>query len=292
MDNVDTEGLKFGEGQLFNSKTAPLRVFRTELNGRDQFGNRIFVSPIAAYLNREKEESRAALLVSPKGESFIRTHKGILKDIDLGLALLSKDTSKTPTYHPSNNSSGIQEIKYVDEGSQSIVYSLLTNGDKYALKVRNPSTKEYLSVSQPYINEMLQMQTLQKDLGEEIGKLGVIIPDYLFASGLVGFQEFVEGKNATVGEIDKIWRPLHELMFNYMTSQSGPLWRGVATDLLHFIEGGAIRPDNFIKRADGTFVWIDMFKYTPRWTLKEWVQMKADDGDETAKEQLKEFFKA
>lgn len=76
--------------ELFINPDALLKHFHppTDSSERDRFSNRIFFSRDRANIGQNKEEVKAALLVSPEGEAFIKENRGILNLIDKGLTLL------------------------------------------------------------------------------------------------------------------------------------------------------------------------------------------------------------
>jgi hypothetical protein len=272
-----TQNSRFGEKQLETNPDAPIRHFRPlpltegQTVQRDRFGNRLFTSPEKSYNDRENEENKAALLVSPKGEAFIKANLGILQDIDRGLQSLNVEEKRGSV------NSDLSEIDLGNgrklealtipgktEGSQSVVFLLQTETGKYAVKVMKHIPIESTPISQPYSNEMLQTQAIALDLRDELAQQDIEMPTFLFASGQVSCTEFVEGECPQPDE----WAPhisrIHPQIASYIAAQreqGNTLWNGTTLDFYQphaYMEDRLVlRTDNVIKRPDGKFVPVD-----------------------------------
>lgn len=252
---------RFGEKRLFLS---PEAVLKYEDLMKSIKGNRIFTSPNLAYYDREEDLVKAAILVSSEDESFIKKHRGILNLIDKGLRLM--EHSLEPGTFKERNEVVLEEgieIKRISRGGQSNVYLLTVDGEKYVIKTHIPRKIGSGDVRQPYINEMLQVQLLKRDLGNELEKLGVVLPTFLFASGQVVCVKFEEGERPEEHELINILPPLVEKIRNYIANQirqGNSLFQNIDLDLVSDLER-KIKVENFIKRPDGKFVLIDPFFY-------------------------------
>lgn len=301
MDGSATEKVRAQTDVLVANSAATYEHFRPLENGRDRFGNRIFQSTEKAYLTRrEQTPVKAAMLVSAEGEAFIKTNPGILRDIDQGLSHIGPTLAALPRdaedVHINPINLGIdRKLSYLGKGSSSFALLLESGKEKSVIKVRNTGIPEYESFYQPYINEALQLQSLQTDLHDGLGKLGIRLPVPLFASGQVECVRFEEGDRPSPDEIRKLTNSgeLSILVQDYIDQQrkqGNTLWNNISIDLVnpqHLIEG---RTDNFIKSPDGTLVWIDPLTYFPSFTGVEVLKMKVADGDQNAARILKEFF--
>jgi hypothetical protein len=228
---------------------AEIRHFAPVSGLEDRFGNRVFRSSGLIYTDRSYSPVRAALLVSPTGRGFLRSNPRILRDIDRGLAVLGSDKTV-------GLGSG-RRIERWRGGSQSRVNLLTVDGQKKVIKTQSSSL-----YSQPFINEMLQVQSLQADLGDQLGQFNVEMPVFLFASGQVSCMEFVEGDEAVENDLSPFVGKLYRVVKNYVDDQNdegNKLWRGVFVDLMKFYPTTQIRANNFVKRPDGKLVWIDPF---------------------------------
>jgi hypothetical protein len=225
----------------------------TPVNGLvDRFGNRIFRSGRLIYTDRSRSSVRAALLVSHSGKELISSSPRILRDIDRGLGILEVD--KTAELAPG------RKLERWKGGSQSRVNLLTVDGQKKVIKTQSSSL-----YSQPFINEMLQVQSLQTDLGDQLDQFNVEMPTFLFASGQVSCVEFAEGEEAVEDDLRPFVGKLYRIIDNYVKDQNhdgNKLWRGVFIDLMKFYPTTQIRANNFVKRPNGSLVWIDPFFFS------------------------------
>jgi len=295
---------RFAQEELHHDPDAPLRNFvpvptpEGEIP-RDRFGNRVFTSTFnlppnpsdldrrlyansnKAYLDRQGEETKAAILVSLEGEEFLRDNSGILNDLDSGLLRLTQ--GEQTRYEPIILAHGgiLTELDTTGRGSLSNIYVLETkNGRKYIIKAhRNPDWRD--RPSQTYINEMLQTQAIATDLKSEFDYANMELPTFLFASGFISCTEYVEGERPTYDELSRLFnstridysRPkgqrrvssVNRIVLNYILSnRDNPLWNNIYPDShgRSMFGSSAINRDNFIKRfTDGRIVWIDPFAY-------------------------------
>lgn len=273
-----TKHERFHGNKLTTNPLATYDYFHPTENGKDRFGNRIFKSPELAYLSgREKTPTKAALLISSAGNNFIQNNNGILSDIDKGLIQLGPSVlslsfgQKNVEINPVELGNG-RKMSYLASGAQSHVFLLEANQEKYIVKMRNPKLPELFSIFQPYINAMLQVQSVQADIGDELSKLGVVLPTYLFASGQVVCIKFEEGKHPVKKEVDGIKDQLRDITYEYINKEmraENKLWNNVKVDLKnipHRVFGKTSNlTTNMIKNSEGKLVWIDMFKYESLW---------------------------
>lgn len=252
---------RFASRELKTYLNPPIRHFLPVSGGRDRYGNRIFSSRNLpgllgrlrrpGYLDSEGHKTRAALLVSVEGERLIRENPGILNGIDEGLTKLQ---SGVEVVELGEN----QTLKSFSRGAQSFVSLLEIGNRKWVIKTRR---KKSDNVSQPFINEMLQIQALQKDLGPELAKINVELPTYLFASGQMLCRSFAEGTHPSVNDADftEKWGMLNDLIRDYVEKrliERDHLWSGIILDFLTV--DGFRKTNNFIKKPDGILACIDM----------------------------------
>lgn len=234
---------------------------------RDRFGNRIFISPTQSYKDRDSHIVKAAILLSTEGEEFIKTNRGILKDIDSGLRVF--DPNRKTGSRPKNpgedlNLGHSRVMRRFNEGKQSILYVLRTDSEEMVIKV-----KKFVwgleDFSQPYINEMLQCQALNTDLKEALDRYEVEMPNFLFASGQVACRQFETGEKPTPQEliqrVGKILRLVDDYIHEQQTREIA-LWHNISADP-QTSDALYTSAQNFIKRSDGRIVWIDPVFYNP-----------------------------
>lgn len=233
---------------------------------RDRFGNRIFVSHTLGYKDRDYHPTKAALLVSPPGQEFIKNNRGILVYIADRFKALNPTRGSRP--NRSLDLDATRSIRRIKRGSQSTIYILRTGDEETIIKTKRLTHSWDYSddFSQPYINEMLQCQALSTDLGEKLDSCGVEMPTFLFASGQVACRRFERGEKPTPQELTQRIRKLIYLVEDYIFEQQGKdiaLWNNISADprTQDAIPGSV---GNFIKRPDGKIVWIDpVFYNTP-----------------------------
>ena len=110
---------QFGSSKLIKEPKAKILHFKPNPEtGRDKFGNRIFTSPEFAYQDREHHLNKAGLLVSQEGEVFIKSHPGLLKNLDHTLVVAQKDNDPNKEYHLGENII----LYYLAKDNQSLVY--------------------------------------------------------------------------------------------------------------------------------------------------------------------------
>lgn len=275
---------RFQSEVFHQNPSAPLRHFQPITTSgnerstpRDRFGNCVYTSPIKSYKDREFNETKAAMLVSREGEEFIRQNPGILNDIDLGLTqITSMDQSDSPLQTGAEVELGRQEngakkrtIKKLftgHQGNQSLVYLLEIGSEKYVIKKHTSKNDSGVKLTQPYINEMLQTQSLAADLQTELAAARVEMPTYIFATGQVSCAKFVEGIPPTEKQLENTLQGFLASVTNYIADQQSDLWSCIHTDAKVFLTTPATvryKTDNFIQRADGSMVWVDPVFYDP-----------------------------
>jgi hypothetical protein len=261
---------RFSDGKITEIKEASVEHFQDSGSGRDRFGNRIFTSNLG-YLDRENHPVKAAILVSKEGEKFITDNIGILNAIDFGLrTLMTEGQSYSEKVIDLGKGREMKMLKDPKNNGNNLVYLLTVGGEKYVIKVKKTKIPDGIDrddVSQPFINEMLQAQETHDELGDKLQKMNVQMPKFLFASGQVSCVEFVEGNHLTGKEIEELIFDTEtgKTLLEYVESKrhtGGSLWKDIHPDI---VERGGIRlrKNNFIKRSDGSIVFIDPFYYEP-----------------------------
>jgi hypothetical protein len=243
------------EDLTFVDRSTKVKNFHPIQDGRDQFGNRVFSSRDLGYVDKG-EETKAAVLVSKDGEEFIKKNSGMLSDIDKGLKFLMGSLDVGTSHVDLNDG---RSMTYLTSGTQSHVFRLDVGPSKYIIKVKEKDAARSWDRWQPYINEMLQTQTLKKDLGEELKEMNILLPEYLFATGQVSCIKFEDGVEPTGEEVMTFNKKLHDLVNEYVEKQRliNPLWKDILIDL----GLNSAQPDgsNFIRTQEGSFVWVDPF---------------------------------
>lgn len=274
---------QFRQRELHVNAAAPVRHFIPEAQvteeqlpniPQDRFGNRVFASADKAYLDRLGNETKAALLVSAEGESLIRSHPGILSGIDAALHRLDSNRAERASVITRNNRHIGTISLYTDLGSQSDVYLLHLGPETYVIKKhrQDQTTKE--NGRQPYINEMLQAQSLAADLHDQFVQAGIVMPTFLFASGQLSCTRFEEGSEPRPRHLKAPLSTLLPQVNAYIAQkqrEGDPLWSKIKLDssgrqtrfssLEDMLRN--LRTSNFIKRKDGKIVWIDPFYFEP-----------------------------
>jgi len=239
---------------------AKVKYFTPEQNRRDRFGNRMLISKDLAYLDRSNDKVKAGILISPEGEKFIKQNPGIIKKIDSALSFF--ETHGKYREEIVDLDDGVT-IEIGKGGNQSEFYILTAGGERYAIK-----TNALFWVHQPYINEMLQSQSLATDLKDALSELKVRMSTFLFASGQVFCTRYEENvKNydeETEERLERVDR-LELAVSAYVVrkkSEHDPLWENIEVDIpyTNFQRQETIRR-NFMLQPDGVMVWIDPFFY-------------------------------
>lgn len=257
---------RFESAELTKDTTAVVKHFKPEKDGKDRFGNRLLVSKELAYLDGINEKVKAGLLISPLGQKFITENKGILRDIERGLATLQA-TGEGATEQRIDLGNG-RSLEAITKGSQSMFYILTVGDEKYAIKIHAPARDGKADLHQPYINEMLQTQELAETLKSELSDMNISMSEFLFASGQVSCTRYEEKGNREYTSIDlENIRQLKALTLAHIIDKSYPkmdsLWQNIKIDLpvdnkLQFL---VTVSRNFRIKQDGTIVWIDPFIY-------------------------------
>lgn len=232
---------------------------------RDQFGNRIFHSTKYWYFDNEYNERIAELLISTEGKKMIQAHRGILHDIERGMLIMMTERQTGSLQNKKRAELGDnRRMSLVSQGGQSLVYLLEIGDKKYIIKRKAALASGLANVSQPYINEMLQCQTLAHELKTELERSKISLVPFMFASGKTSCVEFIEGAHPSEEELMSALTKnnlLHKLVtFLEVKRTTDPVWKNIQFDLLNNLEQ-KLKTDNFIKRVDGSLVWIDPFYY-------------------------------
>ena len=254
---------------------------------RDGLGNRIIASKELAYETTEGRLAKAALLVSPAGEAFIKCNPGILRDLNNGLVEIEK-------FHKSEYEKSIASLSTADyylahklprewkqlslgrdiyplsEGSESYVYVLRvsenTEADPPSYKYYTIKTAKYENkvskntIDQPYINDLLQNQTLTKERGSELNEIGVHVPEQYFATSELICTEFTPAQERKTQDSDaRMYAAITiaEDMINEKKSSNDNLWANIYPDYLQL--DYSMPNGNFMTQRDLTLSWIDPF---------------------------------
>ncbi len=251
---------------------ATILNFEPGVDGRDEFGNRVFSSHLS-YLDRQDRKVKAALLVSREGEFFIRENKGVVRDIDLGInsfakKMISDDLVLDQLRGQSIEITPDRTMTMLDSGGQSAVFILDVSGPvigKYIIKTGKLLTAEYSKMGQPYINEMLQVQTLNKIFGDKFKMAGFRLPQFLFASGHVSCSLY-EGNFGNINMDDyknfRKNRKLNRELRSFIAArhrEGDLLWDGVDFDLTG--NSKFLPLSNMVSKGN-LAVWVDPFIYT------------------------------
>lgn len=227
---------------------------------RDKFGNRLIVSHTKSYLDRAGNETRAALLVSKKGDTFLGQNPNIIDNIEHGVYVLQNAASNREIDLGNNRS--MKRVRS-HAHAQSKLFLLETNDKKYMIKTPATVEARHKNFRQPYINEMLQSQTLAADLDKILSQAQIEMPTFMFASGQMSCTEYIEGVKPDGAYLLQKIKPIAEIIEEFIQSQQNDLWNNIYQDAFTRIgsELHLLRPDNFVQRVDGTLVWVDPFKY-------------------------------
>jgi hypothetical protein len=255
---------RFNPPEIIRDPSAQVKHFKPEENGRDRFGNKFLSSPNLAYLDGSKDKVKAGMLISLEGQSFIQKNPKILQDIERGLAILEKPHEGVP--ETVIDLGGGRAIEKVTSGGQSNFYILTINEERYAIKTHVSIRDGRGDMHQPYINEMLQTQSMAEDLKVPLKHLRVEMAKFLFASGQVSCTLFEEGAKNLEALDPKRLEVLERVAKIYIAKQHenhNPLWEQIFVDgpLVGDKNVAPTALNNFKVRADGTMVWIDPFIY-------------------------------
>ncbi len=252
---------------LSASASASVRHFKQEGNtNKDRFGNQLLTSRDFAYLDNVEKVVKAGILISPEGQKFIADNPGILKAIDRGLFLSEIEGNGAAFDKREIDLGNGRVLQWQTKGAQSNFYVLKIDKEKYAIKTHVLSRGRQLNMYQPYINEMLQTQSLALDLKNELARLRVEMQTFLFASGQVSCTRFEKDEGSIESLLDqgKI-NDLKKATLEYVLEKrynKDPLWENINIDLsASKMVLGLTLLRNFRKKLDGTVVWIDPFFY-------------------------------
>lgn len=266
MDSMtETSQQRFGSKELFVTPEAELKHFHPVDGVRDRFGNRIFTSRDLAYHDREGDTVKAALLVSKEGERFINDHPGILNKIDKSLRKWKKNIDMGGIGNQLQIDSNTK-LTILGQGAQSRAHLIEIGEEFIVVKTRSTlaDSKTQSNVTQPYINEMLQSQSMALDLKTDLAEIGITFPRFLFSSGQVSCIRFEQGRQPNEQRINKIKNILSMLFSNYINQRrSNPLWKNVYIDIVNWMSNKP-RVDDIIEKEDGSLVFIDPFIYQPK----------------------------
>ena len=121
----------------------------------------------------------------------IASHPGLLRKIEKALTLDPHGTGSSVQIGDNTRVSPMEQL-----GFNSIPRRLEVDNTIYVIKTPKAllpgQTRNY---QQPYISEMLQMASLETDLGLEYAKFGIQLHPPLLASGQLSIAEYLDGQN-------------------------------------------------------------------------------------------------
>ncbi|PIP74568.1 MAG: hypothetical protein CO135_01110 [Candidatus Levybacteria bacterium CG_4_9_14_3_um_filter_35_16] len=257
--------------ELFRDTNASIKHFSpVDLSDgypRDRFGNRVISSGNGlAYLDREGDSVKAAVLISGEGEDFLHVNKGILRAMEqviIDNEISDKKGSKGKAVSSDLGGQKYLKRRYEKDGNQSKIFVLETGRKKIVVKKIQTELMDDFGppVVQPYFNEMLQVQAIDYDLGDNLAKLGIFMPTFLFATGQVCGVKFEEGDRPNSGKIKVRTLAALDMVKTYIDEQNSlknSLWDNIGVDGYR-----SIKPINLIEKNDGSLVWIDPLMYDP-----------------------------
>ena len=264
--NMNEGPFRFHDRATFKDPSALLRhVDIDPKTGRDRFGNRVITSPELAYLDRENRSTKAAMLVSAEGERFLKSNPGILKELDRGLQeMMDKRKQGKSSKGVSIELDQHRRLTHVGNGAQSEVFKLETSSGDYVIKIHVNRSQ----LQQPYINEMLQIQSLAAEEKEALSAVNIDFPQYLFASGQVMCAEYAPGPAEFSEDFTPVYYAATVIAEDFISQQKmngNELWKNIHIDKIQRIGNVAsdygIPASNFRRRLDGSLVWIDPVAY-------------------------------
>ncbi len=226
----------------------------------DRFGNRM------GYFQEKDAAAKTDLLISREGEEFLKAHESALESLVAGLHDPALEETDTATNKYLDLGAGIKIAGFM-RGGQSMLYMVKIDEEYYILKTKL-NRADGLDVSQSYINEMLQTQSVEVDLKVELERFEVVMPRVLFATQQMMFRKFEVGtRSGTLGSWNiKKRNEFTDIVSQYVKAQgeqNSSLWQNVQADVIgsNFPGTYAFKNDAFIAREDGEMVWVDPFVY-------------------------------
>jgi hypothetical protein len=197
-----------------------------------------------------------SLLTNPKGEVLFAEYPGLLQALTVRMEK-AKYMHVDPYILPD-----VQVTPY-SKGDQSYVYLMEfhASGKQYIIKERVPSSL----ISQSYMHEMFQTQTMEQELTKELGLLGVRLQHFLFATKSLCCVEFVEGEASTWGNFDvKRAFTLQNIVVDYLRNKrinGSNIWWHIYPHILDSMK--RLKYTEFILNDnDNSVTWIDPFVFT------------------------------
>lgn len=264
MGGRDSSDAEFGREKLTVAPRENLEDVRGFIV-RNDLDITVRESPEFAYSDNFGRLRKSALLISRDGDGFIKANRGMLSNLARGLSEIEyiPDDSANRDRHKTRVDLGNdRKLEFLTQGGQSLVFILTIGEKKFIVKRYKEEIREKNLVSQPYVDEMLQMAMVRRDLGAQLETLEVETPRVLFATGQMMCTEFVDGSTPRPEDVESKIKAIEKIVAPYVNEKrrSEPsVWAGIETDLI----GGwfGIRNKNFIRRPNGRLVCIDMFKF-------------------------------
>lgn len=208
---------------------------------------------------------KTPIIASRVGLNFFENNHDIVSKIDSVVAELTGEGKVLG--QNSHVDLGDVHIKYLTSGISSDAFILETGGDKFVLKTKKKATQTR-SAWQPYAREMLQAQTISRDLSSVLGREKVSFPDFLFASDEIVCTKLETGQQPReMSELSSVTNAAKK-MREYMNKRrkSEDLWKDVFLDISisqnsFGDEVVQVLPRDVLRRANGSFVWLDPFVY-------------------------------
>ncbi len=280
-----------------NTSESPVTLpgFQIKEGIRNELGDRIFYFKDSSYKDRQQRELFTSLLISEPGEEVIKKRKGFLQGLNraviaihhpdelLDLVKQRDDIREiSPEFHALADRIKVLEdvtrftqetpyqlpdsgrcLYFLAQGGESEVFVYQQDGEKYIVKYPRALHETHEDLHQPYVNEMLQMQFLQRDLGPEMEKMGVFFPEQYFSSPEALCVQFIEGRTPTEEELPiERTNSIYELVAKYLMQKKSNdpdgLWTNMYVDIY---KDKAQRLNNFSITNSGKIYLVDPLAY-------------------------------
>lgn len=232
------------------------------------FHNKRFTFPEQKILDREGNQKSPSLLISQEGRTVIAENKNFLQGLKEALKIVESREQKVFLSTEGtlfSNPEKKQSLSFVAEGSQSQVFHYGVSDQEFIIKIMKESDSTLDDLSQPYQNEMLQIQALHENLGNQLNKLGILLPKTFFASDTVSCSEYIDGRTPTNEELPhsliyELFQVINQFIDAQKKLDSSGIWDGIQVDIYSKLNG--TRLDNFRITQEGKIYLIDPFLFT------------------------------
>lgn len=152
------------------------------------------------------------------------------------------------------------KLKYYDRGLFSLIFIVETRGEKIVLKV--PNTYKHRGDVPPvsYIREISMISELKSELGEELSRFNIYLPNIYLASSNFLFREYIDGYPLEEARAPMILEEIERLLSEWIQKKRREYpykWDNVQLDLRDKL--GKPAGKNFIVSNDGKIYLIDPF---------------------------------